>query len=127
VQVKVRLSPNPPVRLHHGPPHSDRGHERHRFKNPTPLNPELPERSRTRIRAETFLTGGTCKPAFACGETLLSAVSLDCSHNPPCSRSKPILHLTNPLPLALKSRGVVEFTAAEGLVTRNKSTSPVFR
>jgi hypothetical protein len=37
---------------------------------------------------------------------------------------------TNPAPdkpLALKSRGVVEFTAAEGLVTRNKSTSPVFR
>jgi len=37
---------------------------------------------------------------------------------------------TNPepdKPLALKSRGVVEFTAAEGLVTRNKSTSPVFR
>jgi len=40
---------------------------------------------------------------------------------------KPILHLTNRCPLALKSRGVVEFTAAEGLVTRNKSTSPVFR
>ena len=40
---------------------------------------------------------------------------------------KPILHLTNRWPLALKSRGVVEFTAAEGLVTRNKSTSPVFR
>ena len=37
---------------------------------------------------------------------------------------------TNPepdKPLALKSRGVVEFTAAEGLVTRNKSPSPVFR
>ena len=37
---------------------------------------------------------------------------------------------TNPAPdkpLALKSRGVVEFTATEGLVTRNKSTSPVFR
>jgi hypothetical protein len=37
---------------------------------------------------------------------------------------------TNPAPdkpLALKSRGVVELTADEGLVTRNKSTSPVFR
>ena len=37
---------------------------------------------------------------------------------------------TNPepdKPLALKSRVVVEFTAAEGLVTRNKSSSPVFR
>jgi len=36
---------------------------------------------------------------------------------------------TNPepdKPLALKSRVVVEFTADEGLVTRNKSTSPVF-
>ena len=37
---------------------------------------------------------------------------------------------TNPepdKPLALKSRVVVEFTADEGLVTRNKSTSPAFR
>ena len=37
---------------------------------------------------------------------------------------------TNPepdKPLALKSRGVVAFTAAEGLVTRNKSSSPFFR
>ena len=37
---------------------------------------------------------------------------------------------TNPAPdkpLALKSRGVVAFTTNEGLVTRNKSTSPVFR
>jgi len=36
---------------------------------------------------------------------------------------------TNPepdKPLALKSRGVVEFTANEGWGTRNKSTSPVF-
>ncbi|MDP7559681.1 MAG: hypothetical protein QF745_03990 [Planctomycetota bacterium] len=37
---------------------------------------------------------------------------------------------TNPesdKPLALKSRVVVEFTADDGLVTRNKSTSPSFR
>ena len=37
---------------------------------------------------------------------------------------------TNPAPdkpLALKSRGVVEFTVDEGLVTRNKSSSPDFR
>ena len=37
---------------------------------------------------------------------------------------------TNPepdKPLALKSRVVVEFTADDGLVTRNKSTSPFFR
>ena len=106
-----------------GPPHPDRGHERHRFKNPTPLHPELPERSRIRMRAETCLTGGTCLPAFACGETLLPPVSLDCSQNPPCSKTNPEADK----PLALKSRGVVEFTAAEGLVTRNKSSNPVFR
>ena len=37
---------------------------------------------------------------------------------------------TNPepdKPLALKSRGVVEFTTNEGRGTRNKSSSPVFR
>jgi len=49
------------------------------------------------------------------------------SSQPSLQQVKPILHLTNRCPLALKSRGVVEFTAAEGLVTRNKSSSPVFR
>ena len=73
--------------------------------------------------AETVLTGGTCLPAFACGETLLSAVSLDCPHNPPCSQTNP----APDKPLALKSRGVVEFTADEGRGTRNKSPSPDFR
>ncbi|MAE16294.1 MAG: hypothetical protein CL911_02490 [Deltaproteobacteria bacterium] len=76
-----------------------------------------------RMRAETFLTGGMCIPAFACGETLLSPVSLDCPHNPPCSQTNP----APDKPLALKSRGVVAFTAAEGWGTRNKSSSPVFR
>jgi hypothetical protein len=49
------------------------------------------------------------------------------SSKPSLQQVKPILNLTNRWPLALKSRVVVEFTADEGLVTRNKSTSPVFR
>ena len=100
-----------------------RGHKRYRFKNfLSILNPgKIPY---SHPYAETFLTGGTCLPAFACGET-----------PPSCSFSKlfskPTLQQikTNPAPdkpLALKSRGVVEFTTNEGWVTRNKSSSPVF-
>ena len=47
-----------------------------------------------------------------------------------CPRTSSFDYKTNPEPdklLALKSRGVVEFTADEGLVTRNKSSSPFFR
>jgi hypothetical protein len=42
------------------------------------------------------------------------------------SRSKPILHLTNRLPLALKSRGVVAFTAAEGFGDPQQVHQPCF-
>ena len=47
-----------------------------------------------------------------------------------CPRTSSFDYKTNPepdKPLALKSRGMVVFTADERLVTCNKSTSPVFR
>ena len=48
--------------------------------------------------AETFLTGGTCLPVFACGETPPSCSFSRLFSKPTLQQVKPILHLTNRLP-----------------------------